>query len=139
MPEHSTMRNADLPRLRSLQSEMPSKPIAQVRQAWPLVSAALLAGHTLKAIHQRLIEDGFEMSYQTLARSVHRLRLEEAEKRDRVSGVRGTPRSAGPSRTSPTPPFPSDPLARAIEACATSGYNVTAEHCNGDPSKKKLI
>jgi len=139
MPELNKIGSSDLQRLRALQLELPAASIARVRQAWPLIGAALRAGHTLKTIHQRLIDDGVQIQYHTLARNVHRLRLEEAEKRGSISAGRRTSRSISSPRTSQAPLLPSDPLAQALEACARSSYNVTAAHCNGDPSKKKLI
>ena len=139
MPEPSNFHQADLPSLRALQSEIPSSPMAQIRWAWPLVSAALHAGHSLKAIHQRLAEDGLKISYRTLTRCVHRIRLDEARTRDeRPTGVRSS-RSPRRSTTHLAALVPSDPLAQAMEACARPRYDITAAQCNGGPTKKKLI
>jgi hypothetical protein len=139
MPERNNFHQADLPNLRTLQSEIPNSPMARIRVAWPLISAALQAGHSLKAVHESLTEDGLKISYRTLTRCVHRLRLNEARTPGRVPTVVRGPRSSSLSREHQAVPVPSDPLAQAMEACAKPRYDITAAHCDGDPTKKKLI
>jgi hypothetical protein len=67
----------DLGPLRALAGEPPATLMAQVRNAWPDIVAALKAGHSLKTVHQRLEEGGFRISYRTLVGYVNRIRATE--------------------------------------------------------------
>ena len=72
-------------RLQALLTERPKSPMARVRCAWIDIAAALNAGHSLKVIHQRICEDGLEISYRSFARHVNRFRMEQAKKLPRVA------------------------------------------------------
>jgi hypothetical protein len=115
----------NLPRLRALCEQKPDTTIALVRAAWPDIRLALDSGHTLKRICEALNRDGLSIGYKTLSAYVGRLRRQR------------TPLSI-PSLRNLTPAV-ADPLAQAMEACARPRYDIMAAHCDGDPSKKKLI
>jgi hypothetical protein len=70
-----------LPRLRSLQHEIPTKRISLIRLAWPDIEKALARGHTLKLVHARLTEDGLRISYRLLSLYVRRLQGKESAKK----------------------------------------------------------
>ena len=44
----------DLPHLRALRQERPSRKMALIRRSWPDILAALKAGHSLKRVRERL-------------------------------------------------------------------------------------
>jgi len=129
----------NLPRLRALCAEKPDTTMALVRVAWPQIRLALDSGHTLKRICEALNRDGLSIGYKTLSAYVGRLC------REQTSNVR--PRAAQPKKPfrAPVPasralaPADADPLAQAMEACARPRYDIMAAHCDGDPTKKKLI
>ncbi len=129
----------DLPRLRALCAEKPDATMALVRAAWPQIRLALDSGHTLKRICEALNRDGLSIGYKTLSAYVGRLRRERTgnfHPRE-TQAKRPSPLSV-PSLRNLTPAV-SDPLAQAMEACARPRYDIMAAHCDGDPSKKKLI
>ena len=129
----------DLPRLRALCAEKPDTSMALVRAAWPQIRLALDSGHTLKRICEALNRDGLSIGYKTLSAYIGRIWREHTAKVG--------PRAAQPTKPfrAPVPasgvlaPAVADPLAQAIEACARPRYDIMAAHCDGDPTKKKLI
>ena len=125
----------DLPRLRALCSAKPDATMALVRAAWPQIRLALDSGHTLKRICEALNQDGRSIGYKTLCAYVGRLQRDVHPRETQAK--RPSPLSV-PSLRNLTPAV-SDPLAQAMEACARTRYDITAAHCDGDPSKKKLI
>jgi hypothetical protein len=62
----------------SLRQEKPAKLIKLIGLAWPEIEAALEQGHTLRRIHQRLVQSGIPISYSLLTVYVKRIRLEAA-------------------------------------------------------------
>jgi Family of unknown function (DUF5338) len=62
-----------LPNLRGLLSERPTTKMGQVRAAWPHIQEALQAGHTLKAVWERLRADGMDIHYNRLSEYIGRL------------------------------------------------------------------
>jgi hypothetical protein len=62
----------------SLGQEKPAKLIKLIGLAWPEIEAALEQGHTLRRIHQRLVQSGIPISYSLLTVYVKRIRLEAA-------------------------------------------------------------
>jgi len=126
----------DLPRLRALCEEKPDATMALVRAAWPDILTALRSGHTLKRICDELNKDGLTVGYKTLSAYVGRLRREPT-RHVNLRKSRPSPKSLSHPRN-PTPAA-SDPLAQAMEACARPRYDIMAAHCDGDPTKKKLI
>jgi hypothetical protein len=129
----------NLPRLRALCAEKPDTTMALVRAAWPQIRLALDSGHTLKRICEALNRDGLSIGYKTLSAYAGRLRRERTgnvHPRE-TQAIRPSPLSV-PSLRNLTPVV-SDPLAQAMEACARPRYDIMAAHCDGDPTKKKLI
>jgi hypothetical protein len=59
--------------LRNLLNERPATKMGQVRAAWPYIQAALQAGHSLKAVWERLRADGVNIHYNRLSEYVCRL------------------------------------------------------------------
>jgi hypothetical protein len=139
MPENSSSESPPRSRLRALVTEWPSKPIAKVRWAWTDINSALNAGHSVKVIHQRLCEDGLEISYRTLARYVHRFRMEGVKKLPSGSFRLSNPVAREPGTQTAPAGNRVDPLASAIEALSKGRYSVREAMCDGDPTKKKLI
>ena len=138
MSENSQVKDSSLPCLHLLQSQRPVKPMAQVRAAWAEINAALNAGHTLKVIHQRLGQDGIEISYSTLARYINRVRCEQARKATRTGALASYP-GRRPLKVQTVAATSFDPLASAMEALSRPRYSVRDAMCDGDPTKKKLI
>jgi hypothetical protein len=124
-----------LDHFRSLKNEKPRSKMAFLRGLYPEIASTLQMGHTLKDIHQRLVEDGVDVSYTVLLNYISRIRRERA----RSQFV--------PNRQPPTVPVPAqrtpakrkDPLATAMEALSQPRYSVRDAMCDGDPTKKKLI
>ena len=129
----------DLPRLRALCEEKPDATMALVRAAWPDILTALGSGHTLKRICEALNRDGLAIGYKTLNAYVGRLRRERTGTvHPRDTQAKRLPPLSVPSLRNLTPAV-TDPLAQAMEACARPRYDIMAAHCDGDPTKKKLI
>jgi len=139
MPENTKFESTPRSRLQALLTERPNKPIAKVRWAWTDIDSALNVGHSLKVIHQRLCEDGLEISYRTLARYVNRFRLEQLKRVPRAApNVNHSVSRRLGGQTAATGEKV-DPLATAIEALSKGRYSVREAMCDGDPTKKKLI
>jgi len=129
----------NLPRLRALCAEKPDTTMARVRDAWPQIRLALDSGHTLKRICEALNRDGLAIGYKTLSAYVSRLcREQTSNARPWAAQPKKPFRELVPASRALAPAV-GDPLAQAMEACARTRYDVTAAHCDGDPSKKKLI
>jgi hypothetical protein len=87
----------NLERLTSLQQENPTKLINVVRLAWPQIKAALDRGHTLKRIHERLLNDGIRISYGLFTVYVKRLRAQPQQPASAV--IRNPPPLEGSKRS----------------------------------------
>lgn len=90
----TTVAIFDIKRLKALQNEIPKTRIALVRLVWSEVKAALNRGHSLKAVHQRLVDAGLDITYRRLSQCVSRLQREEKR-----FGL--PPRGAGKTRMGP--------------------------------------
>ena len=109
--------------------------MALVRGLYPEIAATLQMGHTLKDIHQRLEEDGVEVSYTVLLSYINRIRREKA----RPAFVQ---RKQPPTLTVPAEralATTEDPLANAMRVLSKPRYDIRQAMCDGDPTKKKLI
>jgi len=129
-------RDLSLPRFRALKDEKPPSQIAFFRALYPEITATLRAGHTLKAIHQRLVEDGVEVSYSLLRSYVSRIRREQAPA---ARAPQSWKLPLPPVTTGRTTTVTEDPLANAMRALSKPRYSVKEAMCDGDPSKKKLV
>jgi hypothetical protein len=116
---------------RSLKCETPRSKMAVLRSLYPEISAARLRGHTLKDIHERLVEDGLEISYTVLLTYINRIRRGKA----RAPFVQTKRPPAFPVSTE----MMDDPLANAMKALSKPRYDIRKAMCDGDPTKKKLI
>jgi hypothetical protein len=132
-----SMKTSGLPltRFRALKAEKPPSQIAFFRALYPEITATLQMGHSLKAVHQRLVEDGVEVSYSLLRSYVSRIRREQAPAARSPSWKSPLP----PVATASTPTVTEDPLANAMRAVSKPRYSVKEAMCDGDPSKKKLV
>jgi hypothetical protein len=108
--------------------------MALLRGLYPEIAATVQMGHTLKDIHQRLVEDGVEVSYTVFLSYISRIRRER------------TRSPFGQKRQPPTVPAPAkasaareDPLASAMRALSKPRYDIREAMCDGDPTKKKLF
>jgi hypothetical protein len=122
-------------RFRSLKSERPRSKMAVLRGLYPEISATLLVGHTLKDIHQRLVEDGFEISYTVLLTYLNRIRLEKG----RPPFVQSNPLPTFPALAEREASTREDPLTNAMNVLSKPRYDIRKAMCDGDPTKKKLI
>ena len=95
----------------------------------------LQMGHTLKDIHQRLVEDGVEVSYTVLLSYISRIRRERA--RSPFAQKRLPPTVPVPAASAPA--AREDPLASAMRALSKPQYDIREAMCDGDPTKKKLV
>jgi len=140
MPENTNIESTTpCLRLQALLTERPKSPMARVRCAWTDIASALSAGHSLKVIHQRLYEDGLEISYRSLARHVNRFRMEQGKKLPRVAMRINNSEGRVPAGQTAATGDRVDPLASAIEALSSGRYSVREAMCDGDPTQKKLI
>jgi len=128
-------RQLTLGRFRELKTEMPRSKMALLRGLYPEITATLQMGHTLKEIHQRLVEDGVEVSYTVFLSYVNRIRRE----RTRSPFVQKRQPLTVPSPTEKAPTAREDPLASAMRALSKPRYDIREAMCDGDPTKKKLI
>src|SRR5437016_356848 len=76
-----------IPRLNGLSKVRPKRLSRVIRLVWPDIKAARKSGHSLKFIHERLVESGIQISYNQLTVYVSRICREEsaaasAEKKD---------------------------------------------------------
>jgi len=128
-------RRLTLDRFRALKTEMPRSKMAFLRGLYPEIAATLQMGHTLKDIHQRLVEDGVEVSYTVFLSYVNRIRRE----RGRSPFLQNRQPLTAPTPTAKVPAAREDPLASAMRALSKPRYDIREAMCDGDPTKKKLI
>ena len=119
---------------RALKNEQPRSKMALLRGLYPEIAATVQMGHTLKDIHQRLVEDGVEVSYTVFLSYINRIRRERA----RSPFVHRQPLTS-PAPTAKAPAAREDPLASAMRALSKPRYDIREAMCDGDPTKKKLI
>jgi hypothetical protein len=124
-----------LGRFRALKTEMPRSKMALLRGLYPEIAATLQVGHSLKDIHQRLVEDGVEVSYTVFLSYVNRIRRERA----RSPFVPNRQPPTLPVHAEKAPAAREDPLASAMRALSKPRYDIREAMCDGDPTKKKLI
>jgi hypothetical protein len=133
-----SLKTGDLPlhRFRALKDEIPRSQIAFFRALYPEITDAFRTGHTLREVHQRLVEDGVEVSYSLLRTYVSRIRREKAPF---TSAPQSRQLRQPPAAMARTQTMMDDPLANAMRALSAPRYSVKDAMCDGDPSKKKLI
>lgn len=127
----------------ALSQENPERFLSLIRDGWPEIQAAIDQGHTLKVIHQRLVEAGVRMTYRCFTLYVRRLRRDSedskdgAEKAGRVAAkpdekledmTRST--SDGKEATLTVQPQPEG----KPEAVGEDPYETIREHLNRKPS-----
>jgi hypothetical protein len=125
----------NLDRFRALKTEKPRSKMALIRGLYPEIAATLQMGHTLKDIHQRLVEDGVGVSYTVLLSYISRVRRE----RVRSPFVQKRQPPTVPAQAERAPAVREDPLASAMRALSKPRYDIREAMCDGDPTKKKLI
>ena len=81
-----------LPHLTQLLNERPSTKMGQIRAAWPDIHEALQAGHTLKAVWERLQADGLDIGYNRLSEYIGR--IQRRSPRRRTASAPAPPRAA---------------------------------------------
>jgi hypothetical protein len=64
--------------LAALAAEKPATLMAQLRAVWPQVEKALQMGHTLRVIHECLVQGGIPISYRRL--TVYRGRIQRGKR-----------------------------------------------------------
>jgi hypothetical protein len=127
-----------LPRLDRLSKVRPRRVSKLIRLIWPDIQAALEFGHTLKFIHERLVEGGISISYNQLTVYVSRLRRESPAQRPGQVPSRTEPLAIipEPEPSKPEPGNP-DPLQNYRERCIRNPPGFRSE--GGTPDKSKLI
>ena len=127
-----------LPLLESHLEEEPSSLIARVRAAMPLIDANLKAGHSLRTVHQLLLQDGIPISYKLLA--LYRSRIKRGKT---VINSQGRAVDPVPGRTptenaesTPASPDGFDPAANFRKHAKKQ---VTWEYPSGPPDESKLV
>jgi hypothetical protein len=128
-------RQLTLGRFRELKNEKPRSKMVFLRGLYPEIAATLQMGHTLKDIHQRLVEDGVEVSYTVFLSYISRIRRERA----RSPFVQNRQRMTVPAPAEKAPAAREDPLASAMRALSKPRYDIREAMCDGDPTKKKLF
>jgi hypothetical protein len=122
-----------LTRFRDLKNEKPRSKMAFLRGLYSEIVATLQMGHTLKDIHQRLVEDGVEVSYTVFLSYICRIRRE----RSRSPFLQSRHPLTAPAVKAPA--AREDPLASAMRALSKPRYDIREAMCDGDPTKKKLF
>ena len=122
-----------LDRFRALKTETPRSKIALFRSLYPEISATLRIGHTLREIHERLAEDGVDISYALLRNYMSRMRREQRHPRRTWRPL------ALAARTESTLAGTEDPLANAMRALSKPRYDIRQAMCDGDPTRKELV
>jgi hypothetical protein len=104
-----------LPQLRELLNQRPATKMGQIRAAWPHIREALQAGHTLKAVWERLRADGVDIGYNRLSEYIGRLERRAAG--STTGSVPAPPQAEkDPGATPrPVPPTKNDPAANLRE------------------------
>jgi hypothetical protein len=134
MPEVNNMEP-----LLHLQTEMPAGRLAQMRQAWPHIKAALDLGHTLKVVHERFLACGQVIPYSTFVRYVHSLRNKEVQRSRPVRQSKAvSPTTAPKGGPRPIAEEP-DPFAMAMAALNQPKYDIREPMNDGDPTGRNLI
>ena len=64
----------ELPQLAEFAAEVPKRRMGVIRHLWPSIRACLDAGHSVRAVHARLLADGLEIPYSTLCWAIANLR-----------------------------------------------------------------
>jgi hypothetical protein len=128
-------RQLTLDRFRALKAEKPRSKMALVRGLYPEIAATLHMGHTLRDIHQRLVEDGVEVSYTVFLSYINRIRREKARPAFVQKKQPPTLTVTAERALAAT----DDPLANAMKALSKPRYDIRKAMCDGDPTKRKLI
>jgi len=89
-----------LPNLTELLNERPGTKMGQIRAAWPHIREALQAGHTLRAVWERLRADGVDIQYNRLSEYIGRIQRRGAHQT--MTSAPATPQ-AGKERTEALP------------------------------------
>ncbi len=124
-------------RLRSLQTEEPSRLISMIRLIWPDIKSARSKGHTLKLIHQRIVESGIRISYSLFRLYVSRLRREESAQAVRKERF-GSKQGETPIQRNRHEMMVRDPLANYRERCIEN-RPPTFDYDGDIPDKNRLI
>lgn len=126
----------------ALSQENPKRFLSLMREGWPEIKAAIDQGHTLKVIHQRLVEGGVKMTYRCFTTYVRRFRNESAS---RGMGIRPlAPVIAGTTEKMEDPPdIPSNAIGSEVLSAEsqsdnnpdapTDPYETIREHLNRTP------
>lgn len=109
--------------------------MALLRGLYPEIAATMQIGHTLKDIHQRLVEDRVEVSYTVFLSYLSRIRRERTH--SPFVQNRQPPTLRAPAEKAPA--VREDPLASAMRALSKPRYDIREAMCDGDPTKKKLF
>jgi hypothetical protein len=67
-----------IPRLDKLRNVRPQRTSSVIRLLWPDIKAARESGHTLKFIHEHLVESGLAITYNQLTVYVSRINRKQA-------------------------------------------------------------
>lgn len=132
-----------IPKLDGLCKVRPKRLSRVIRLVWPDIKAARKFGHTLKFIHERLVESGLPISYNQLTVYVSRIRREEsAAARADKQELPPEKLERGPATVEPKAPSPvesdsssKDPLENYRGTCIRKQPGLLG----GTPDESKLI
>jgi hypothetical protein len=85
------MNPVTTPNLAAFSAQWPRTRIGILRQLWPSIQTCRESGHSLRAIHHTLRQDGIEMAYSTLCWAVATLQQTMAPR------AAGAPKTGAPS------------------------------------------
>ena len=108
----------DFSRLRALRREKPGTVMGLVRLAWPDIKAALERGHTLRVVHECLVEAGVPVAYRQLSAYIGRIERKNSPQRESPAVVQpvSPPDSERPAaERAPVAIAAADPLANVRE------------------------
>lgn len=124
----------------ALSQENPTRFVNLVRDGWPEIKAAVDHGHTLKMIHQRLVEGGVRMSYRCFTMYVRRFRNAPGNASQKAEPLSAAPGEKPADSTRSTPEgTTAEPLAMESEPeskpedPASDPYETIREHLNRKP------
>ena len=125
-----------MPRLDELRKIRPQRISSVIRLLWPDIKAARELGHTLKFIHEHLVENGLEITYNQLTVYVSRINRKTSALPSEKSQI--LPNAIGAQVEVAKPDSRADPLENYQESCIRNrppGLDIKI----GKPDVNKLV
>jgi hypothetical protein len=133
-----------LAKIIELAGQNPTRVARLIRDGWPEIQAAIEQGHTLKVIHQHLVEGGVRVSYRWFTMCIRQLRdapetmHQQSQPTDMQATAAVAEKSENPTSSqpvyNPTKPSLSAGTGEARSDAGTSDpYSTVREHLTREP------